>query len=107
MKLNYKRKTNREKVIRIDHFFDNDDDILDPKELDSNLNYVIVFDDVLLKDQRKIKKYFCTARQTSVNEKIIVHSLFKTQKHCIRKNMNTSIYVYIISSKRKDVKVFS
>ena len=94
MKLDYTRRFNREKIIKNGHFFDNDGDILDSKDLDPNLNHVIVFDDVLLKDQQKIKEYFCTGRHNNVNVFYLVQSLFKIQKHCIRENTNTRLRLH-------------
>ena len=51
----------------------------------------MVFDDVMLADQTKIKEYFCTGRHNNVNVFYLVQSLHKIAKHCIRENANMFI----------------
>jgi len=46
-------KTN--KKVKIAHFFDADDEILNPTHLDKSKNHIMLFDDVMLKDQSVIK----------------------------------------------------
>jgi len=89
--LKYKQITNKETSIKYAHFFDTDENIKDPKELDSQVNHIIVFDDVMLKNQKIIKEYFCTGRHNNVNVFYLVQSLHKIQKHCIRENANVFI----------------
>ena len=76
---------------KIIHFFDCDDDIKDPAELDPNANHVMVFDDVMNADQTKIKDYFCRGRHNNVNVFYLCQSLHKLKKHCIRDNANIFI----------------
>jgi KaiC/GvpD/RAD55 family RecA-like ATPase len=45
--------------IKVAYFFDNDDEIKNPSELDPTTNHIMIFDDVMLDDQTKIKEYFC------------------------------------------------
>ena len=52
-------KSNTNQSIKIAHFFDADEEIVNPSELDKNKNHVMIFDDVMLKDQTVIKDYFC------------------------------------------------
>ena len=80
--------------VKIGHFFYNDDEIKDPSELNANLNHVMVFDDVLLKDQTKIKEYFCRGRHNNVNIFYLCQSLHQVAKHCIRDNANVFILFY-------------
>src|SRR5271166_1843174 len=47
------------KVVKIYHFFDADEEIVDPSMLDKNKSHIMIFDDVMLKDQTLIKEYFC------------------------------------------------
>jgi len=47
------------KEVEIAHFFDADDEILNPTYLDKSKNHVMIFDDVMLKDQSVIKDHFC------------------------------------------------
>ena len=77
--------------VKIGHYFDTDEEIIDPKELDPKVNHIIIFDDVMLKDQTKIKEYFCTGRHNNVNVFYLCQSLYKIAKHCIRDNANIFI----------------
>ena len=79
------------KSMKIFHFFDTDEEIKDPSELDKNQNHIMIFDDVMLKDQEKIKDYFCRGRHNNVNVFYLCQSLHKIKKHCIRENANTFI----------------
>jgi hypothetical protein len=82
-------KTN--KLVKIAHFFGTDEKIIDPSELDKNTNHIMIFDDVMLKDQTVIKEYFCTGRHNNVNVFYLCQSLYKIAKHCIRDNANIFI----------------
>jgi hypothetical protein len=79
------------KVIKIAHFLDADEEIVDPSTLDKNQNHIMIFDDVMMKDQTKIKEYFCRGRHNNVNVIYLCQSLHKISKHCIRENANTFI----------------
>src|SRR6478609_1044158 len=70
---------------KIAHFYEADDEIKNPSELDSNTNHV------MLSDQTKIKEYFCRGRHNNVNVFYLCQSLHKIQKHCIRDNANVFI----------------
>jgi hypothetical protein len=84
-----KYKTNQ--IIQIAHFFDADEEILNPSELDKNKSHIMIFDDVMLKDQTIIKDYFCRGRHNNVSVFYLCQSLHKIAKHCIRENANTFI----------------
>ena len=88
--------------IKIGYFFEDNDEegdpkgkkssnIIDPKELDPKISHVMVFDDVMLSDQTKIKEYFCKGRHSNVNIFYLCQSLHKIAKHCIRENANVFI----------------
>lgn len=83
------QKTNKE--VKIAHFFDADDEILNPTNLDKSLNHIMIFDDVMLKDQSVIKDYFCRGRHNNVSVFYLCQSLHKIAKHCIRENANMFI----------------
>jgi hypothetical protein len=51
----------------------------------------MVFDDVMLKDQTKMKEYFCMGRHNNVNVFYLCQSLHKIAKHCLRDNANMFI----------------
>ena len=50
-----RKRCNR--TVQIVYFFENDEDLMDPSELDPNSNHIMIFDDCLLKDQTKIKNF--------------------------------------------------
>src|SRR5258708_6873856 len=109
LQLQYRKRTNKTKVFKIGHFIipietekakkhskeDPDEAIKeaikDPKELDPNCNHVMVFDDVMLEDQKIIKKYFTAGRHNNVNIFYLVQSIHAIAKHCIRQNANVFI----------------
>jgi len=103
IELKYEKITNTRRSIKCAHFFDTDEDIIDPKDLDPNFNHIMVFDDVMLKDQKLIKEYFCTGRHNNVNVFYLVQSLHKIQKHCIRENANMFI---LFKQRDKTLKYF-
>ena len=77
--------------VTIGHFFDGDEEIKDPSELDPRTNHIMIFDDVMNADQSKIKDYFCRGRHNNVNVFYLCQSLHKIAKHCIRENANVFI----------------
>ena len=77
---------------KISEFFEgSDDSIIDAKELDPKITHIMIFDDVMLNDQTKIKEYFCKGRHNNVNIFYLCQSLHKISKHCIRDNANVFI----------------
>jgi guanylate kinase len=74
--------------IQIAHFFEADNEIQNPSELDRNKNHVMIFDDVMMEHQDIIKKYFCQGRHNNINIFYLCQSLHKIAKHCIRDNAN-------------------
>ena len=79
------------KDVTIGHFFESDEQIQNPKELDPKVNHIMIFDDVMFSDQTPIKEYFCTGRHNNVSVFYLCQSLFKIAKHCIRDNANIFI----------------
>src|SRR6266516_5305119 len=79
--------------IKIAQFFEDNEDksIVDPKELDPKITHIMIFDDVMLSDQTKIKEYFCKGRYNNVSVFYLCKSLHKIAKHCIRENVNVFI----------------
>jgi len=74
------------------------DEILDPQKFDSSLEHVICFDDVMNKNQTKIRDYFSCGRHNNFNVFYLCQSLYKIPKHGIRENAN--IFVLF----RQDIK---
>ncbi|HLX52491.1 MAG TPA: ATPase/DNA packaging protein [Aquella sp.] len=85
------KKCNTSQSVKIADFFDTDEEIINPSELDKNKNHIMIFDDVMLKDQSVIKDYFCRGRHNNVNVFYLCQSLHKIAKHCIRENANMFI----------------
>ena len=85
---NHKLKQNDVKVA---HFYDADEEIANPETLDKFKNHIMILDDVMLKDQTKIKDYFCRGRHTNVNVFYLCQSLFQISKKSIRDNANIFI----------------
>jgi hypothetical protein len=84
-------KTKTTQSVKLAHFYDKDDDLVDPSKLSKDQNHIMIFDDVMMSDQTAIKKYFCSGRHNNVNVFYLVQSLHKIAKHCIRENANTFI----------------
>jgi Cdc6-like AAA superfamily ATPase len=84
-------KFNTNQTVQIAHFFDSDEEIINPSELDKNKNHIMIFDDVMLKEQAVIKDYFCRGRHNNVSVFYLCQSLHKIAKHCIRENANIFI----------------
>ena len=97
-------KFNTNQTVKIAHFFDADEEIINPSELDKNKNHIMIFDDVMLKDQTVIKDYFCRGRHNNVNVFYLCQSLHKIAKHCIRENANIFI---LFKQDDKTSKIFS
>lgn len=76
---------------QISHFYDKDDEILDPSELDPNKSHIIIFDDVLTEKQNKMRDYFLRGRHNKNSVFYLSQSFFKVSKHCIRDNVNLYI----------------
>jgi len=79
------------KVTKIAYFFDGDEEIKNPSELDPQRKHVMIFDDVMFDDQTKIKEYFCKGRHNNVNIFYLCQSIHKIPKHGIRQNANVFI----------------
>src|SRR6266496_171294 len=78
-------------ALKIAHFLDPDEELVNPESLDKNKTHIMIFDDVLHKDQKQIKDYFCRGRHNNVNVFYLVQSLHAIAKHCIRQNANIFI----------------
>ena len=90
-------------TVKIAHFLDPDEELVNPESLDKNKNHIMIFDDVLHKDQKQIKDYFCRGRHNNVNVFYLVQSLHAIAKHCIRQNANIFI---LFHQDKKTLKYF-
>src|SRR5215469_2208204 len=78
-------------AVKIGNFYNADENIKDPSELDARLKHIMIFDDVMLYPQSKIRDYFTRGRHNNVNVFYLCQSLNKIAKHCIRDNANVFI----------------
>ena len=76
---------------KIAHFYNTDDEILDPTELNPQASNVMIFDDCMNRNQHMIKEYFTLSRQTNCNCIYLCQSLLNVPKHGIRENANIFI----------------
>jgi len=85
-----KYQTNQ--TIKIAHFIHPDEDEMEnPETLDRNKNHIMIFDDVMLKDQTQIKEYFCDGRHSNISMFYLCQSIHKISKQSIRQNENMFI----------------
>ena len=79
------------KTVKVARFFDGDEEIINPSDLDKTVSHIMIFDDVMNANQNLIKDYFCRGRHSNVNVFYLCQSLHKIAKHCIRDNANIFI----------------
>ena len=72
-------------------FHDPDDGIPDPSTLDKTKTHVLIFDDVMDKNQKNMTSYFCRGRHNNVNVFYLCQSVHQLKKHGIRQNANIFI----------------
>jgi hypothetical protein len=90
-KLEHFIKSKSGEDIKIIHFYDVEDEILNPSLLNKDQHHIIIFDDVMLNDQKIVREYFCKGHHNNVSVFYLCQSLFKIAKHCIRDNANIFI----------------
>lgn len=84
-------------------FYNANDEILDPAQLDSSKTHVVIFDDVMNEDQKVITDYFCRGRHNNVNVFYLCQSYHHLKKHGIRQNANI---VVLFEQDEKTLKYF-
>lgn len=72
-------------------FFERDEDILDPSEIDSTKNNIIIFDDILGEKQKTAEKYYTRGRHSNIDCFYISQDFFELPRRTIRKNSNLII----------------
>ena len=77
---------------KITYFFDSDEEIKKPSELDPNASHIMIFDDVMNEDQKLIKDYFTKGRHYNTNVFYLCQSFHTLPKHGIRQNANIFIF---------------
>ena len=70
------------------YFFENSDDVPDPKELNPEDKNLMVFDDLLLEKQNACEKYYARGRHSNVDCFYLSQNYFKLPIQTIRENAN-------------------
>ena len=69
-------------------YFDSDNEVLDPKELNSASKNLMIFDDVLLEKQNKCNDYYTRGRHNNVDCFYLSQNYFRLPRQTIRENSN-------------------
>ena len=69
-------------------FYESADDVLDPKELNSDKKNVMIFDDLLLEKQNKCEAYYTRGRHSNVDCFYLAQNYFRLPRQTIRENAN-------------------
>ena len=69
-------------------FFQLAEDVPDPRELSSEKNNLMVFDDLLLEKQNTCESYYVRGRYSNVDCFYLAQNYFKLQRQTIRENAN-------------------
>ena len=70
------------------YFFDNFDDVPDPKELNPEDKNLMVFDDLLFEKKNTCEKYYARGRHSNVDCFYLSQNYFKLPRQTIRENAN-------------------
>ena len=79
-------------------FFKNASDVPDQRELSPDKKNLMVFDDLLLKKQKKCEAYYTRARHSNVDCFYLAQNYFKLPHQMIRENAN----YLLVSSRSKE-----
>ena len=69
-------------------FYENANDVPDPKELKSTDKNLMIFDDLLLEKQNKCQDYYVRGRHSNVDCFYLAQNYFKLPRQTIRENAN-------------------
>jgi hypothetical protein len=69
-------------------FYENSDEVPDPRELNSVHKNLMIFDDLLLEKQSKCKDYYVRGRHSNVDCFYLAQNYFKVCRQTIRENAN-------------------
>ena len=70
------------------YFFENSEEVPDPKELNPEDKNLMVFDDLLLEKQGECEKYYARGRHSNVDCFYLSQNYFKLPRQTIRENAN-------------------
>ena len=70
------------------HFFETENDVPDPAELDINKNNLIIFDDLQLTKQNKCERYYIRGRHSNIDCFYLAQNYFMLPRQAIRENTN-------------------
>jgi len=69
-------------------FHESANDVVDPKELNSDKKNLMVFDDLLLEKQNKCEDYYTRGRHSNVDCFYLAQNYFRLPRQTIRENVN-------------------
>lgn len=72
-------------------YFEEADNVPDPKGLNKNNNNLLIFDDLILLKQNKIEDCYARGRSSNVNRIYLSQNYFKLPRQTIRENANLFI----------------
>ena len=78
----------RDKSDVVCHFYQSAEDVPDPRELSSEKNNLMVFDDLLLERQNTCESYDVRGRHSNVDCFYLAQNYFKLPRQTIRENAN-------------------
>jgi len=81
-------KTQTDKSVIECKFYESPSDVLYPKELNSDKENLMVFDDLLLKRQNKCEAYYTRGRHSNVDCFYLAQNYFRLPRQTIRENAN-------------------
>lgn len=72
-------------------YFEEAEDVPDPRDLDKNDKNLLIFDDLILSKQNKIEDYYTRGRHSNVDCIYLSQNYFKLPRQTIRENANLFI----------------
>jgi hypothetical protein len=69
-------------------FFENSDEVPDPRELNAEKKNLMIFDDLQLEKQNKCESYYIRGRHSNVDSFYLAQNYFKLPRQTIRENAN-------------------
>jgi len=69
-------------------FYEDSDEVPDPRNLSADCNNLIIFDDLLLEKQNKCESYYVRGRHSNVDCFYLAQNYFRLPRQTIRENAN-------------------
>ena len=93
-------KTKNNKTDIECYFYDQAEDVPDPRDLDSNDKNLMIFDDLLLEKQNMCENYYTRGRHSNIDCFYLAQNYFKLPRQTIRENAN---FMCIFPQDRKNI----